>query len=86
MNFLLQWYWGGPFPIIFDEKNKPYLIFDLPLTIPLIKDKHPSENWMIPLDNLNQWVNITRNGKKIVVKPKLCPNDLEVVDIISPIF
>jgi leucyl-tRNA synthetase len=37
---------------------------DLPLTIPLIKNIHATDNGCSPLDNLKQWVNITKDGKK----------------------
>lgn len=62
--FSRQRYWGEPFPIIFDDKNKPHLVKDLPLTIPLIKNVHSADNGCSPLDNLKQWVNVTKGGKK----------------------
>ena len=62
--FSRQRYWGEPFPIIFDDKNKPHLVKDLPLTIPLIKNIHSADNGCSPLDNLKQWVNVTKDGKK----------------------
>ena len=63
-RFSRQRYWGEPFPIIFDDKNKPHLVDDLPLTIPFIKNIHAADNGCSPLDNLKQWVNVTKDGKK----------------------
>ena len=49
--FSRQRYWGEPFPIIYDDQNKPFPLDDndLPLELPAMVDYRP-----IPLDNLKE--------------------------------
>ena len=62
--FSRQRYWGEPFPIIFDENNKPHLVKDLPLMLPPCDDYKPSNDGKSPLSKLTDWVNITIDNKQ----------------------
>ncbi len=62
--FSRQRYWGEPFPIIFDENNKPHLVKDLPLILPPCDDYKPSNDGKSPLSKLTDWVNITIDNKQ----------------------
>lgn len=62
--FSRQRYWGEPFPIIYDENDKPHLVRDLPLILPECDDYKPSNNGKSPLSKLTKWVNITIDNKK----------------------
>ncbi len=61
--FSRQRYWGEPFPIIYDENNKPHLVEDLPLLLPDCNDFKPSKDAISPLSKLTNWVNITIDDK-----------------------
>lgn len=62
--FSRQRYWGEPFPIVFDENNKPHLVKDLPLILPPCDDYKPSNDGKSPLSKLTDWVNITIDNKQ----------------------
>ncbi|MDR0825843.1 MAG: leucine--tRNA ligase [Mycoplasmataceae bacterium] len=61
--FSRQRYWGEPFPIIFDENNKPHLIKELPVLLPKTNNIKLSKNGESPLANLKDWVNVEIDGK-----------------------
>ncbi|MDR0740059.1 MAG: leucine--tRNA ligase [Mycoplasmataceae bacterium] len=61
--FSRQRYWGEPFPIAFDDKQKPHLIKELPVLLPKTKNITPSKTGASPLANLTNWVNIEIDGK-----------------------
>ena len=58
-----QRYWGCPIPIIYDENNNPQKLPKemLPAELPQIDNLQATGN---PLDNENEWKNLTINGKK----------------------
>jgi leucyl-tRNA synthetase len=58
-----QRYWGCPIPIAYDEKGNPVKIPRnmLPVKLPEIKKFESTGN---PLDQLDEWKNITIDGKK----------------------
>ena len=58
-----QRYWGCPIPIIYDENNNPQkLPYEmLPVELPQISKLQSTGN---PLDNENEWKNLTIDGKK----------------------
>ena len=58
-----QRYWGCPIPIAYDEKGNPVKIpkHMLPVKLPEIKKFDSTGN---PLDQLDEWKNITIDGKK----------------------
>ena len=58
-----QRYWGCPIPIIYDENNNPKKIPKemLPVQLPKIEKLEPTGN---PLDKLQEWRNISIDGKK----------------------
>ncbi len=62
--FSRQRYWGEPFPIAFDEKNKIILIEELPLILPKMNEIKPSGNGESPLANNKKWLYFKKNGKK----------------------
>ncbi len=57
-----QRYWGCPIPIMYDDKDNPKKIPEnmLPVRLPEIKKLDATGN---PLDKLDEWKNITINGK-----------------------
>ncbi len=60
-----QRYWGCPIPIAYDENGKPYPIprSMLPVELPENIDLNVKGN---PLDNQNNWREVTINGKKLL--------------------
>lgn len=62
--FSRQRYWGEPFPIMFDENNKPYVINQLPVLLPECKDFKPSDDGHSPLAKIDEFINVTIDGKK----------------------
>ncbi|MDA7604220.1 leucine--tRNA ligase [Candidatus Pelagibacter sp.] len=58
-----QRYWGCPIPIIYDENNNPQKLPNamLPVELPKINQLQATGN---PLDNENEWKNLTIDGKK----------------------
>jgi len=63
--FARQRYWGEPVPVVHLENGEiaPLKESDLPLTLPNIKD-YKSKSGKAPLDNAEEWVNVTINGIK----------------------
>ena len=58
-----QRYWGCPIPIIYDENKNPQKLPNemLPVELPQISKLQSTGN---PLDNENEWKNLTIDGKK----------------------
>ncbi len=58
-----QRYWGCPIPIVYDENHNPHKLPKemLPAELPQIDKLQATGN---PLDNENEWKNLTINGKK----------------------
>ncbi|MBN4089577.1 leucine--tRNA ligase [Mycoplasma enhydrae] len=61
--FSRQRYWGEPFPVLFDEENKIYLVKEL-VALPEIKNIKPSGSTEGPLANATKWLNVEWKGKK----------------------
>ena len=63
--FARQRYWGEPLPVVHLENGETVLLEDsqLPLTLPEMKD-YKAHNGNAPLENAQDWVNITVNGIK----------------------
>ena len=61
--FSRQRYWGEPFPIVYDEKNKPHLIEKYPLVLPDLDSFKPNKDGLPPLGNLKTWRKV-KIGKK----------------------
>jgi len=72
--FARQRYWGEPFPIVFDENHKCYVVADseLPVVLPDVKDYEPTGNGESPLANITEWVEvygeINRDGEFVSKK------------------
>ncbi|MCF0227272.1 MAG: leucine--tRNA ligase [Malacoplasma sp.] len=62
--FSRQRYWGEPFPVVFDEKNEPHLVKELPLELPDCEDFKPSADGHSPLAKLTSWVNLPNGYKR----------------------
>ena len=71
--FSRQRYWGEPFPIIFDENNKPHLVKELPLLLPPCEDYKPSNDGRSPLAKLTDWINVEIDGKHYVRETNTMP-------------
>lgn len=71
--FSRQRYWGEPFPIIFDENNRPHLVKDLPLLLPPCEDYKPSNDGRSPLAKLTEWINVEIDGKHYVRETNTMP-------------
>ena len=58
--FARQRYWGEPFPIVFDENHKPYLVADkeLPVLLPDIENYEPTGTGESPLVNIDLFKNV----------------------------
>ena len=58
--FARQRYWGEPFPIVYDENHKPYLVADseLPVVLPQIESYEPTGDGESPLKSVTDWVQI----------------------------
>ena len=63
--FARQRYWGEPVPVVHLENGKSVALKDseLPLVLPVLKD-YKSKNGKAPLENDQDWVNVTINGVK----------------------
>ena len=63
--FARQRYWGEPVPVVHLENGKTIAIPDseLPLVLPVLKD-YKSRNGKAPLENDEEWVNVTVDGIK----------------------
>ena len=63
--FARQRYWGEPVPVVHLEDGTSVAIPDeeLPLVLPVLDD-YKGKNGKAPLENDEEWVNVTINGKK----------------------
>lgn len=63
--FARQRYWGEPLPVVHLENGEVVLLDDseLPLVLPEMKD-YKAHGGNAPLENAQNWVNVTVNGKK----------------------
>ena len=63
--FARQRYWGEPVPIVHLEDGTSVALDDkdLPLVLPVLDD-YKGKNGKAPLENDEEWVNVTINGKK----------------------
>lgn len=63
--FARQRYWGEPLPVIHLENGEVTLLNDdqLPLVLPIMKD-YKARGSNAPLENAEDWVNVTVNGVK----------------------
>ncbi len=71
--FSRQRYWGEPFPIVFDENNKPTLVKELPIELPYIKNLKLSKTGESPLVNDQEWMNVNIDGKHYVRESNTMP-------------
>ncbi|MHC4940700.1 MAG: leucine--tRNA ligase [Planctomycetota bacterium] len=75
--FSRQRYWGEPFPIVWDENDRPHAIPEskLPLTLPELEDYHPeeSEDPKPLLAKATGWVNTTAGEAGIENMPADAP-------------
>lgn len=71
--FSRQRYWGEPFPIVFDENNKPILVKELPIELPYIKNLKLSKTGESPLVNDQEWMNVNIDGKHYVRESNTMP-------------
>ena len=75
--FARQRYWGEPFPIVFDENHKSYLVADkdLPVVLPDVKNYEPTGDGESPLKNITKWVevygSINKQGEFEIYKKKV---------------
>jgi leucyl-tRNA synthetase len=62
--FSRQRYWGEPFPIVFDQEDKAYVLNDddLPLDLPVMEHIKPSGTGESPLKNAKDWLHTTFQG------------------------
>jgi leucyl-tRNA synthetase len=62
--FSRQRYWGEPFPIVFDQEDKAYVLNDndLPLDLPIMEHIKPSGTGESPLKNAKDWLHTTFQG------------------------
>jgi leucyl-tRNA synthetase len=58
--FARQRYWGEPFPIVFDENHKSYVVADseLPVALPMVDEYEPTGTGESPLANIKDWVEV----------------------------
>lgn len=58
--FARQRYWGEPFPVVFDEHHKAYLVADseLPVLLPDVQSYEPTGTGESPLANISEWVEV----------------------------
>lgn len=72
--FARQRYWGEPVPIVHLEDGTTEILKDeeLPLILPEMKD-YKAHNGKAPLDNAEEWKNVTINGKKGIRETSTMP-------------
>jgi leucyl-tRNA synthetase len=58
--FARQRYWGEPFPIVFDENHKSYVVADseLPILLPEVESYEPTGNGESPLADIKSFTDI----------------------------
>lgn len=58
--FARQRYWGEPFPIVFDENHKSYVVADseLPVVLPDVESYEPTGTGEGPLADIKDWVEV----------------------------
>ncbi len=58
--FARQRYWGEPFPIVFDENHKSYLVADseLPVRLPEVDSYEPTGTGESPLANISEFTDV----------------------------
>lgn len=58
--FARQRYWGEPFPIVFDENHKSYLVADseLPVRLPEVESYEPTGTGESPLANISEFTDV----------------------------
>jgi len=66
--FSRQRYWGEPFPIVFDSKDKAYALHDedLPLDLPIMEHIKPSGTGESPLKLAKDWLHTTFEGMDVI--------------------
>ncbi len=63
--FSRQRYWGEPIPVIhYSDRIEPVNEEDLPLTLPEVKDYHPTGTGEPPLAKVKDWVEIPDGGRR----------------------
>ncbi len=72
--FARQRYWGEPVPIVHLENGDMVALSDdeLPLVLPIMDD-YKAHNGKAPLENANEWKNVTINGIKGVRETNTMP-------------
>ncbi len=72
--FARQRYWGEPVPVVHMEDGSILPLDDkeLPLTLPVLDD-YKGHNGKAPLENANEWKNVTIDGKKGVRETSTMP-------------
>lgn len=91
--FARQRYWGEPFPIVFDENHKPYLVADseLPVVLPDVESYEPTGTGEGPLADIKDWVQvrgfINKNGEFVSEKnyqPNVVKKTLQTLLMAEP--
>ena len=72
--FARQRYWGEPVPVIHMEDGTTKVLdeSELPLVLPVLED-YKGRNGQAPLDNANEWKNVTIDGVKGVRETSTMP-------------
>ena len=70
--FSRQRYWGEPFPMLYDVAGQVSAMNanDLPLTLPVIEDFHPTEDGLPPLARAQDWVNSAQGTRELNTMPQ----------------
>lgn len=70
--FSRQRYWGEPFPMLYDKAGdvSPMDVGDLPLTLPVIEDFHPTADGKPPLARAKDWVNTEYGTRELNTMPQ----------------
>ncbi|WP_027119390.1 leucine--tRNA ligase [[Mycoplasma] testudinis] len=72
--FSRQRYWGEPFPILFDNNNKAFLVEDLPLVLPPLQNYAPNKDGLAPLANAKEWIDVVINNQHFKRETNTMPN------------
>lgn len=64
--FSRQRYWGEPFPIVFDETDRPHAISEeeLPVELPPLADFQPTGSPEPLLAKASDWIHVERHGQR----------------------